>query len=248
MNGGGLKREAQSQLAAKPDCRAALVVEVLTAVPVWMLTPLVRPWHMRWGATAAELSAPMPGDDVVPRAQFNATRAITIAAPPEQVWPWIVQLGYGRAGFYSYDLIDNGGRRSSERILPQWQHIAVGESIPMFHEAHGLAIAYTVDSFETHTWMSWVHRPNENKPADSTWSWRLVELPGRRTRLITRMKQDYRWSTPRLALFNLVLMEFGDFAMERRMLRGIKARAERTVEDQHPRARRWRLREPDRTA
>jgi hypothetical protein len=86
-----------------------------------------------------------------------------------------------------------------------------------------------VDSFETHTWMSWVHRPHENEPADSTWSWRLVELPGRRTRVITRMKQDYRWNTPRLALLNLVLMEFGDFAMERRMLKGIKARAERAA-------------------
>jgi hypothetical protein len=135
----------------------------------------------------------------------------------------------GRAGFYGYDLIDNGGRRSSERILQEWQHIAIGDLIPMFHQAHGLAIAYMLDSFETHTWMSWVHKPHKNEPADSTWSWRLVELPGRRTRLITRMKQDYRWSTPRLAIFNLVLMEFGDFAMERRMLRGIKARAERAI-------------------
>jgi hypothetical protein len=75
--------------------------------------------------------------------------------------------------------------------------------------------------------MLWVHRPHENEEPDSTWSWRLDERATGRTRLVTRMKQDYRWETPGLALFNLVLMEFGDFAMERRMLKGIKVRAER---------------------
>jgi hypothetical protein len=97
----------------------------------------------------------------------------------------------------------------------------------MFHEAHGLAIAYRVDSFQTNEWMAWVHRPHEDEQPDSTWSWQLQRWPGDRTRLITRMKQDYRWKTPRLAMFNLILMEFGDFAMERRMLKGIKTRAER---------------------
>lgn len=96
----------------------------------------------------------------------------------------------------------------------------------MWHEARGLAVAYRVDSFQTNEWMLWVHRPHENEQPDSTWSWQLLRSDDR-TRLITRMKQDYRWQTPRLAMFNLILMEFGDFAMERRMLKGIKARAER---------------------
>ena len=98
----------------------------------------------------------------------------------------------------------------------------------MFHESHGLAIAYEVDSFESNDWMLWVHRPHADEPADSTWSWRLTLLPEGGTRLVTRMKQDYRWRTPKLAAFNLILMEFGDFAMERRMLKGITARAEST--------------------
>jgi hypothetical protein len=138
-----------------------------------------------------------------------------------------VQLGYGRAGFYSYDLIDNARQPSADRIIEEYQEIAVGALIPMFHESHGLTIAYRVDSFEANRWMLWVHRPHEDEAPDSTWSWRLTELPGGRTRLATRMKQEYRWETPRLAIFNLALMEFGDFAMERRMLRGIRARAER---------------------
>lgn len=169
----------------------------------------------------------MPGDGVVGRAQFNATRAITIHAPPEQVWPWIAQLGYHRGGFYTYDLVDNGGEPSANRIIEEYQHIEVGDLIPMWHEANGLAIAYRVDSLETNEWMLWAHRPHDDEEPDSTWSWRLQRLPEGRTRLITRMKQDYRWQTPGLAAFNLVLMEFGDFAMERRMLKGIKARAER---------------------
>jgi hypothetical protein len=64
---------------------------------------------LRWGATDAEVAAPMPGDELVPRSSFTATRAITIDAPPEAVWPWLVQLGYRRAGWYTYDLFDNAG-------------------------------------------------------------------------------------------------------------------------------------------
>jgi hypothetical protein len=207
--------------------RMALIFDTLSAVPIWAGTPFVRPWHIRWGATDAEVTASMAGDDVVPTAQFSATRAITVEAPPEQVWPWIAQLGYRRGGFYTYDLVDNAGEQSADRIIDEYQDLRVGDFIPMFHETHGLAIAYKVDSFEINDWMLWVHRPHADEQTDSTWSWRLGRLPEGGTRLVTRMKQDYRWQTPRLALFNLILMEFGDFAMERRMLRGIKARAER---------------------
>jgi hypothetical protein len=211
--------------------KLALTWDTLSAVPIWAFSPLVRRWHMRWGATEAEVAGPMPGDEVVPRAQFNATRSITIDTPPEQVWPWIAQLGYRRGGFYTYDQVDNAGEPSADRIIEEYQDLKVGGLIPMWHESHGLAIAYKVDSFEVPKWMLWVHRPHENEEPDSTWSWRLNELPTGGTRLVTRMKQDYRWETRRLALFNLVLMEFGDFAMERRMLKGIKVRAERLRRD-----------------
>jgi hypothetical protein len=207
--------------------KLALTLDTLSAVPIWVVSPLVRRWHMRWGATDAERSGPMPGDDVVRRAQFNATRSVSIDASPEQVWPWIAQLGYRRGGFYTYDQVDNAGEPSADRIIDEFQGLEVGDKIPTWHDSHGLAIAYTVDSFEVPKWMLWVHRPHEDEEPDSTWSWRLDELPTVGTRLVTRMKQDYRWETPRLALFNLVLMEFGDFAMERRMLKGIKVRAER---------------------
>jgi len=204
----------------------ALSLDALTAIPWSVTAPLVRAWHLRWGATGDEVHGAMPGDEVVRRAQFNATRAVTVDAPPERVWPWIAQLGYRRAGFYTYDLIDNASQRSAERILEEYQHPAAGDSMPMFKELHGLAIAYTVTAFETDKWMVWVHRPNPTEEPDSTWTWRLTPLPNGGTRLVTRMKQDYRWETPQLAIFNFVLMELGDFAMERKMLKGIKRRAE----------------------
>lgn len=209
-----------------PRTKTGMWLDTLTAVPVWAASPLLRPWHMRWGATHMEVTGEMPGDAVVPRAQFNATRAITVDAPPSAVWPWIAQLGYGRGGFYTYDLVDNAGERSADRVIAEHQDIDVGSSIPMWHEAGGLAVAYEVASLEPPSAMLWVHRPHPGEEPDSTWSWRLTPLPGGGTRLVTRMKQDYRWETPRLALFNAWLMEFGDFAMERRMLQGIKARAE----------------------
>lgn len=216
----------QASAPRSPRTKAGMWLDTLTAVPVWVASPLLRPWHMRWGATPSEITGEMPGDDVVPRAQFHATRSITVDAPASAVWPWIAQLGYGRGGFYTYDLLDNAGERSADRVVAEHQDIDVGSLIPMWHQAGGLAIAYEVASLEPPISMLWVHRPHPAEKPDSTWSWRLTPLPGGGTRLVTRMKQDYRWETPRLALFNAWLMEFGDFAMERRMLQGIKARAE----------------------
>ncbi len=83
--------------------------DFLGGLPLFATAPLFRHWLLRWGATEEEVLAAMPGDAIIPKASFNATRAITIDAPPENVWPWIVQMGYRRAGFYTYDLADNGG-------------------------------------------------------------------------------------------------------------------------------------------
>lgn len=92
---------------------------------------LVRPWALRWGATAEEAARPLPGDGLVAKADYVATRAITIDAPPHQVWPWLVQIGSGRAGWYTYDRLDNAGMPSATEILPQLQQLAVGDLIPM---------------------------------------------------------------------------------------------------------------------
>jgi hypothetical protein len=174
-----------------------------------------RGWHLRWGATDAEVAAPMPGDELVPSAPFWATRAVTIDAPPSEVWPWLVQVGFGRAGFYSYDWADNLGRRSARVLLPEYQSPRPGDvAAPMASSIDERTASTVVMAEEPHV-LVWA------KP-DSTWAWRLTEDAGR-TRLVTRLKARYQ-----AGLFlpvTVLLMEVGDFPMMRRMLLGLSERA-----------------------
>jgi hypothetical protein len=195
------------------------VLDALSGLPLFLTAPLYRPWHMRWGATEEEVHGPMPGDEIVPTASFNPTRAISIAAAPERVWPWIVQMGYRRAGWYTYDLLDNAGYQSADNVLEEFQHPAIGDWVPMASKVNETT-AFKVAAFETNSWLLW------RKPG-STWAWKLLPLDGGGARLITRLKAVYDWNQPASALTSLVLLEFGDFPMMRRALKGIKARAER---------------------
>lgn len=96
---------------------------------------VARPYQMHWGATAAEAARPMPGDALSRNPTFLATRAITIDGTPEEIWPWLVQMGYGRAGFYGYDILENlgspRGLRSADTIASDLQHLAVGDPLPL---------------------------------------------------------------------------------------------------------------------
>ena len=177
---------------------------------------VLRPWQLRWGATDDEVGRSLPGDDEVPQPTFNATRAVTISARPEQIWPWLIQIGAGRAGWYSYDLLDNLGHPSAERIIPELQHLAVGDLIPISPDGKA---GQRVKAFEPNRWMLW-----GDKAGDSTWYWGLHPLDDRRSRLITRVRMHYRWTSP-LLLFN-PLVEFADIVMMRKCLLGIKRRAE----------------------
>jgi hypothetical protein len=189
-------------------------------VPLFLTAPLYRRWHLRWGATAAEVAASLPGDDLQPHAQFRATRAITIDAPPQAVWPWLVQVGCRRAGWYSVDLLDNLGHPSAREILPDLQHLEVGQWVPMSPSGEPTeTTAFRVTGYEVDRWLLWV------KP-ESTWVWQLTPTVTGGTRLVTRVHASRDWREPGMALLGVVLMEFGDFAMMRRMLRGIAERAE----------------------
>lgn len=201
---------------------AGQVGDVLADVPLFLTAPLYRRRHLRWGATNEEVASTMPGDERFPDAQFVATRSITIDADPAAVWPWLVQVGCGRAGFYSNDFLDNLARPSATTIVPDLQHLEIGQWVPMSPSATPTdKTALRVNSFEVASWLLWV------KP-DSTWSWRLDPTASGGTRLVTRIHAVYDWSHPLTAVLGVVLMEFGDFAMMRRMLRGIKTRAEST--------------------
>jgi hypothetical protein len=193
--------------------------DAVTALPLLLTAPLYRRWHLRWGATQAEASQAMPGDDLVPVSHFTATRAITIEARPCDVWPWLAQAGYGRGGFYSYDLIDNLGRPSATSVLPQWQRAQAGDVAAPMAGHPAPSTSFLVADAEPDTYLVWA------KP-DSAWAWTLTPLAPGRTRLVTRLRQRYR-PTP-AGLLTVVLAEFGDFAMMRKMLLGIKSRAERS--------------------
>jgi hypothetical protein len=217
---GPVARHGPGQLVVKVREIAHSAAQVLVASPRFLTAPLYRHWHLRWGATDAEVAAAMPGDELVPEPSFSATRAITIQAPPELVWPWIVQLGTGRAGFYSYDLFDNAAYPSADELLSQFQETQVGDWVPMSTKVTETT-AFKVEAFQANRWLLWA------KP-HSTWAWTLRPLDGSGTRLVTRLKERYPWrSAPGAALLTVVLFEFGDFPMMRKLLLGIQRRAER---------------------
>jgi hypothetical protein len=208
-----------------------IVVQLIVLGPVSLLQPAMfawglvilllgaanyRRWHTGWGATAVEGSAELAGDELMARPHFVATRAVTIDAPPQAVWPWIVQIGYGRAGWYSYDLLDNRGRHSAERVEPRWQQLRVGDPVPMSRRMDDHT-TFRVLAFIPYRVMVWA------KP-DATWSWQLQETETGTTRLVTRIRARYSGAA---ALVGVPLMEIGDFPMMRRCLLGIRARAER---------------------
>jgi hypothetical protein len=176
-----------------------------------------RPWHLRWGATPDDLARRMPGDEIVRRPIFNATRVVTIDARPEDIWPWIVQIGFSRAGWYSYDLFDNLGRHSSERIVAELQHIAVGDLVPL---GPGEGSGMFVKEFIPNQSMLWW----TGKDGQTTWAWGLYPIHGG-TRLVTRVRTPFSWGQPVSAVW-LVLSEVADFPMMRKCMLGIKRRAE----------------------
>ncbi|GAA1654628.1 SRPBCC family protein [Georgenia ruanii] len=191
--------------------------DVVADLPRFLTAPLRRRRHRTWGATAAEVTATMPGDDLLPRAHYRSTRAITIAAPPEEVWPWLVQVGCGRAGWYADDLLDNFARPSARRIIPELQDLEVGQWLPMVMKPSERR-SFIVDGFDRPQWLLWRSRVR-------SWAWRLIPLPAQRTRLISRLNTFYDSRRPG-TLITVFLMEFGDYSMMRRMLQGIRERAE----------------------
>lgn len=185
---------------------------------------LVRPLHMRWGSTDAELRQPLPGDELAPGAGFQIQHAVTVASPPEAVWPWLAQLGHDRGGFYSYSRLENlfGLHvRNADRVHPEWQAIAAGDSV----------IATPDDYLGTGRRFGWrVARaePGRVLVLENWGAFVLEPTRDGRTRLIvrTRGRAEDGIAALVLAPLGLTVFEPVHFVMERRMLAGIRARAE----------------------
>jgi hypothetical protein len=180
---------------------------------------------LRWGATDEEIAGPQPGDDLISDANVTATRAITIRRSPDVVWPWIAQLGQGRGGFYSYDYLENllgFDIHSTDRVVPEWQHLEVGDEVRLAAKA-GLnaAIVEPGRALVLQGSLPIARKP----PFDSTWAFILHEQPDGTTRLLSRERYGYRrWWAP----FVVEPTQAISFVMSRKMLLGIRDRAERS--------------------
>ncbi len=178
------------------------------------------PWR-KWGATEAEATRPMPGDDEVKQPMQVTTRAVTVNARAADVWPWLVQMGYRRGGMYSYDWIDRRlgilDQPSANRIIPEFQRLEAGDVIPM-----GKPPSWPVKAIERNRMLLIViNEPN----AQVTWCFMLDEIADRQTRLVLRVRNRLAMSP--LLLLSLPIMLPGEFLMVRKMLLGIKQRAEK---------------------
>jgi hypothetical protein len=178
---------------------------------------IYRPWHLHWGATAEELKRALPGDGMLFDSSFTATRAITVRARPEDVYPWIVQIGFGRAGWYSYDRLDNLGKPSADRIIPELQTIKIGDWIPMSAKVDERT-AFRVAAFEPNKQILWT------KP-DSTWSWVFEPIDDQHTRVLSRLRCHHEPGTL-LGFAGILLIELCDFPMYRKLLLNLWTRAE----------------------
>jgi hypothetical protein len=176
----------------------------------------LREWQMTWGATDEEVSRYMAGDSLLDDPALNATRAVEINAPPEVVWPWLVQMGWKRAGLYSFGRLDNGGMPSAERIIPEYQNLKVGDSI---------LPSLKVVELEPNRHMLWVFEKWAGPWRNATWSWGLYETESGHTRLVTRLRQQYTLDSLR-DIITWAVVDPMEIIMMRTTLRGIKRRVE----------------------
>jgi hypothetical protein len=202
------------------------VLGAITAAGAAAAYPLVaRPRHLGWGATGRESGASLAGDELLAHADLTATRAITIRASADQVWPWIAQLGQGRGGFYSYDLLENLAGcdiHSADRIVPEWQDIAAGDEVRLAPEL-ALVVA-SVEPGRSLVLRGGIPLGNAASPYDFTWAFALEDAPDGTTRLLVR--ERYAYTRP-WAWLIVEPAEAASFVMSQKMLRGIRVRAER---------------------
>jgi hypothetical protein len=204
--------------------RAAIASAAVIGSAAATYTLAVRPWQLRWGATDDERGASLAGDELIPYPDLIATRAITVHAVAEQVWPWIAQLGQGRGGFYSYDALENlvgCDIHSADRLVPEWQDIKVGDQVKLAPEV-GLGVT-VVEQSRALVLRGGVPMGTAPPPYDFTWAFVVREQPDGTTRLLVRERYAYaqRW-----AAFLVEPVAVVAFVMTQRMLRGIRDRAE----------------------
>jgi hypothetical protein len=202
--------------------RAAGLSSVVFALAGYVVVGRTR--QLSWGATDEECEVLLPGDELIETANLTATRAITIRAAADQVWPWIAQLGQGRGGFYSYDLLENLVRyniHSADRIAPEWQDVAVGNEVRLAPEVPLLVAAS--EAGRALVLRGGIRIGKSTAPYDFTWTFALRDQLDETTRLLVR--ERYAYLRP-WAWLLVEPVEAVSFVMSQKMLRGIRDRAE----------------------
>ena len=196
-----------------------LTLLVMLALLVLYWFP-IRQWMNQWGASPSDLDRAMAGDGLLPDWTYSGTTAVTVNVPPEHIWPWLVQIGYQRGGLYSYDWLDRVfgylDRPSATRILPEFQHLAVGDHIPL-----GRGPSWPVAVLEPNRAL--VLDMRNLGGFDWVWQFGLYPVDQNRTRLVSRSRVCTKTVWARLATYAI---EPAGFVMTRRMLLGLKQRAE----------------------
>ena len=192
----------------------ALIALVMAAYLLW-----ARPYQMDLGSTDQEVKQSMPGDQLDANPEFLATRSITISGTPEEIWPWLLQMGYGRAGYYAYDILENQGSprgiSSADRILPEFQQFKVGDVVPISSVAH-----MNFYAIEPNKYLIWTGTNHQG-----SFIWALYPIDAGHTRLVSRIRWSFHWTEPRMLALDL-FTEFTDHLAVREILQGVKGRVE----------------------
>lgn len=234
-----------------------IVVGGIAVLATLVASPVLRRRYNRHGATDTEVAAAMPGDDLVKEPKLGFTRAVTVNAPPAEVWPWLAQIGQGRGGLYSYDALENlvgCNIQSADSIVPEHQNLAPGDIIRSGPDRFPCWVVVRVEAPRHLVLLGAGTAADVSVPeivaevpakgyAASTWQWELrPHGGGARTRLVVRQRLTY--SPNQRLLWRIV--EPINFVMERKMLEGIRTRAERAPTPNRDtslvsRPRRWPL-------
>jgi hypothetical protein len=209
------------------DFNPSIVEEGLGALAIAgtiITSPLTRSWYGRWGANDQEVRKELPGDEIVPDPNLTSTRAITIQAPITAVWPWLVQMGQGRGGLYSYERLENMvgcDMHNADRIIPEYQHLKVGDKVRLVPEEGNLYFDVAAIEIEHAIILC-----GDDPP--TTWAFILESADYNSTRLIVRWRQAYEATLGNQIIWRFVTDPI-TFVMERKLLQGIKIRSEATA-------------------
>jgi hypothetical protein len=209
-------------------------VTMVSAAGLGAYVLFFRPWQRRWGASDEEVYSRLPGDELVHHADVVETRVVTVKATPAAIWPWLVQIGQGRAGYYSYEQLENLAglkMKNAKGINPEWQHLQVGDIIPAEPGGKGFKVyalererALVLGGREGDTG---VFEGFTQMFPEFSWAFVLVPLDSEHTRLISRFSgssQPSFWNKLMGFFFEPI-----EFLMTSRMLLGIKKRAEQAA-------------------